>query len=182
MAVVTHLILLVRHRVFAFTRLMAVAPTLALALILGHLVPPYSVLVCLVAERPPLARAHATRRGSPRRPGSEGRVDQGRQLLSPVRRPALRLGQLLAALHRHRERRDGERADDDRSRENLHQQTSYPTELRRKPRSEFRRAGTDARSGTGDGAEPAMRVATSAGSSTLEPWMTSRTSGPSNAG
>ena len=58
MAVVTHLILLVRHRVLAFTRLMAVATTLALAFILGHLVPPYSVaLVCFAAERPPHARA-----------------------------------------------------------------------------------------------------------------------------
>ena len=41
MAVVTHLIILVRHRVFAFTRLMPVTSALALALILGHLVPPY---------------------------------------------------------------------------------------------------------------------------------------------
>ena len=36
MAVVTHLIVLVRHGVFAFTRLMAVGPALALALILRH--------------------------------------------------------------------------------------------------------------------------------------------------
>ena len=57
-AVVTHPILLVRHRIFAFTRLMAVAPTLALALILGHLVPPYSAaLICSVAECLPHARA-----------------------------------------------------------------------------------------------------------------------------
>ena len=39
MAVVAHVILLVGHRVFAFTRCMAVASALALALILGHLVP-----------------------------------------------------------------------------------------------------------------------------------------------
>ena len=42
MAVVTHLIVLVSHGVFAFTRLMAVGPALALALILRHLVPLYS--------------------------------------------------------------------------------------------------------------------------------------------
>jgi len=41
-AVVTHLIVLVSHGVFAFTRLMAVGPALALALILRHLVPLYS--------------------------------------------------------------------------------------------------------------------------------------------
>ena len=39
MAVVAHVILLVGHRLFAFTRCMAVASALALALILGHLVP-----------------------------------------------------------------------------------------------------------------------------------------------
>ena len=39
MAVVAHVILLVGHRVFAFTRRMAVTSALALALILGHLVP-----------------------------------------------------------------------------------------------------------------------------------------------
>ena len=39
MAVIAHVILLVGHRVFAFTRRMAVASALALALILRHLVP-----------------------------------------------------------------------------------------------------------------------------------------------
>ena len=38
-AVVAHVILLVGHRVFAFTRLVAVGSALALALILRHLVP-----------------------------------------------------------------------------------------------------------------------------------------------
>ena len=39
MAVIAHVILLVDHRVFAFTRRMAVTSALALALILRHLVP-----------------------------------------------------------------------------------------------------------------------------------------------
>ena len=53
MAVVTHLIVLVSHGVFAFTRLMAVGPALALALILRHLVPLYSAaLVCLSGSTP----------------------------------------------------------------------------------------------------------------------------------
>jgi hypothetical protein len=38
-AVVAHLIILVSDRILALTRLMAVASALALALILGHLVP-----------------------------------------------------------------------------------------------------------------------------------------------
>lgn len=57
-AVVAHLIILVSDRVFAFTRLMAVAPALALASILGHLVPPIrQYWFALAAERPPHARA-----------------------------------------------------------------------------------------------------------------------------
>ena len=57
MAVVTHLILLVRHRVFAFTRLMAVASALALALILGHLVPSCPIALVCPSGRMPSSRA-----------------------------------------------------------------------------------------------------------------------------
>jgi hypothetical protein len=57
-AVVEHLIILVSDGILALTRLMAVAPALALALILGHLVPPYSAAwFALAAERRPHARA-----------------------------------------------------------------------------------------------------------------------------
>jgi len=50
-AVVAHPIFLVSHGVFAFARFMAVVSTLALALILGHLVP-RGILVCLSGKAP----------------------------------------------------------------------------------------------------------------------------------
>jgi hypothetical protein len=64
MAVVAHLIILVRHSVFAFTRLMAVAPALALALIVGHLVPPHLAALVRFSGGTPPSRASEIQRAA----------------------------------------------------------------------------------------------------------------------
>ena len=102
-AVVAHPIVLVSHCVFAFTRFMAVVSTLALAPILGHLVP-RGILACL-GGKAPSSRPNKIQRAAAssqcrRRPMSSTTIALRQQASACLRKNSALLGDMPNSLRR----------------------------------------------------------------------------------